>query len=1111
MRGWQSLEPRLVLTTYFVNVANDIDFGDNQYTTAAGNAAADGLTAATPVDSLATLLGKGIAFQPGDQVFIDTGAYKADHDLVFTAAHTGLTLQGPTDVGKVATLQRTGVSSFQDAVLKIDGADNLTISHVVVTGGGIGVLLSGDTIGDGITLMHNQLHGNGYGIYGATTEGITDLEIRQNEIFDNDAGIALFAQLTSSVLISGNTVSGHLSDVYPGDGIGVSLELDGAEVTGNQFTNNRIGITASASLGATQIVVSANQVSDNQVGIQAFGGTQVIGNEIYGHRSPQAGGMGIQTAEGPTVEDNSIYDNDIGIQNYPGFEPTRYTINSNSIFANGTGIAGSDFGDIVLNRIYGNEAGVRFTHYASVTSGGSVNNNLIYDNEVVGIDLRDATDFTKVSFNTFYEPVADAVWMSDILSPNGIVQSNLISIGSGTGILFETTSEDLSADPSSWKFQQSEGNLFHVFNGGSVGTWNAIAYVTLAAWQVETGLDTASFEGDPLYRDVDGADDLLGYDQDLSVDGGLDDDFGLMAGSPAIDKGYGTAPAMDFNGINRFDEPEVGNDVWGGFAEQVLGESGISAGGGIAQNWNADDQAWTLVLPFSFDLAGIDYGEVQVSSNGLLHFAGQSDPASGQNDPAALTTNVRIAALWDDLSTAGVGDDIYIDVSTTDQVTIRWDATLVATGGDVQFQVTLTATGEIRIDFGTGNSQLSPTIGIGYGTGSSLLSIYDGADELSEVNSVSLVPFNSFADVGAIEFPGSFSDSYLSIFLNSTAASGNVGDARNAGSQPSIPTLHEWQDVVAELWMEVGELLPDQPLDLTAEIQSFTDWFTDPVVVDHMGSSPTISTVVNGSLTTSTVNVFDLDLSGYAQGQQVLIAKVKFSPDVQDLVGLPMASLTEYPHSAPDNGFQLLSSAINASQDLGVVSEIEGAFIPVVYDANDDGKIGIQDFAEFISVYGRIPDSQNTKAYRFDYDQSGKVGLSDFSLLIRNYGRRKSTVNVDIIQPPIDFGAQTAPLQLLLEGEPVQREADAEFWYSLAPEPVGTNSLDDVLGRNPGAEKQNVEPTVQTGSHITSEESTHYQLDVRLIDAAFSAEYESLTPTSQEESAYEMLLLDWLL
>ena len=73
-----------------------------------------------------------------------------------------------------------------------------------------------------------------------------------------------------------------------------------------------------------------------------------------------------------------------------------------------------------------------------------------------------------------------------------------------------------------------------------------------------------------------------------------------------------------------------------------------------------------------------------VTTNGLLQF-GVNNADDATNTMAELLTQRRIAPLWDDLTTSGVGDDIFVDTSTAGRVTIRWNATVVAGGSDVQF------------------------------------------------------------------------------------------------------------------------------------------------------------------------------------------------------------------------------------------------------------------------------------------------------------------------------------------------------------------------------------------------------------------------------------------
>jgi hypothetical protein len=132
---------------------------------------------------------------------------------------------------------------------------------------------------------------------------------------------------------------------------------------------------------------------------------------------------------------------------------------------------------------------------------------------------------------------------------------------------------------------------------------------------------------------------------------------------------------------------------------------------------------------------------VNISSNGFLDFASTSSDYS--NTLSGLTTNVRIAPLWDDLQTnINLDDDIYIDDSASGQLIIRWQGTTYETGEPVNFAVVLFEDGCIRFDYDGGNSNLSPTVGISAGNGTDYLIIpgYNGSYSLTDVESVLLTP-----------------------------------------------------------------------------------------------------------------------------------------------------------------------------------------------------------------------------------------------------------------------------------------------------------------------------------------------------------------------------------
>jgi hypothetical protein len=156
---------------------------------------------------------------------------------------------------------------------------------------------------------------------------------------------------------------------------------------------------------------------------------------------------------------------------------------------------------------------------------------------------------------------------------------------------------------------------------------------------------------------------------------------------------------------------------------------------GIARGWHADNGSWNYLLPFTFPYFGTNYNSVWVCSNGFLDFTSSAAPSD--NSDSALAAAVRIAPLWDDLQTNyNGGDDVYISTSTPQQVTIRWKATTVSGHHPVNFSVTLYASGEIRFHYGSGNTGLTPTVGISKGDGVDYtLSTYNNAPTLTGANS----------------------------------------------------------------------------------------------------------------------------------------------------------------------------------------------------------------------------------------------------------------------------------------------------------------------------------------------------------------------------------------
>ena len=172
------------------------------------------------------------------------------------------------------------------------------------------------------------------------------------------------------------------------------------------------------------------------------------------------------------------------------------------------------------------------------------------------------------------------------------------------------------------------------------------------------------------------------------------------------------------------------------YTEADLGSSQFAAVG-TAMGWKDDDGSWSYSLPFTFSFFGQDYTSVWVCSNGFIDFASSDDP--WLNSDADLIAGVRIAPLWDDLRTDRTGRDIYIE-SDAAHVTVRWDAVTYTGEYVVTCSVTLFADGTIQFDYGSGNTNLTPTIGLSGGDGSHyLLSSYNNSSSLTDANSLQFV------------------------------------------------------------------------------------------------------------------------------------------------------------------------------------------------------------------------------------------------------------------------------------------------------------------------------------------------------------------------------------
>ncbi|MEX0641437.1 MAG: right-handed parallel beta-helix repeat-containing protein, partial [Pirellulales bacterium] len=695
---------------------------------APGANANSGKDPTAPMASLAALL-QAYDLDAGDVVYVDAGTYELVQNIRLESEDGGVRVLGPPTGG--AVLDRNFRSSGY--IFELLGADGVTIENLDLTDAHTAVFADTSVDSDMLTIRANR-------IYAGSTFGVLlnpsndDAVVAGNEVFDTRNGVRTHGQRTR---IEGNTV-------YQQVATGIYASGLNTEITANDVYANATGIETAQSSTAHAIVVSNNHVYDNtSAGIYGGGGTLIRENTTHGHVASVGNSAGIRLGAAEAVQ-NVSYDNEIGIDGGNGS-----IVANNRLFANHTGLhvtSGISSG----NHIYSNSIGIE-----GQTNGGAftgqLENNLVYANTNTGIQIVAGSGGRLVN-NTVVQGIGDALRLTST-SRNMLLRNNILSVDAGYAIFVDATSQTGF---------NSQHNLLYAGSdpAAHIGFWGGITRDTLAAWNAATGQDdpSRSLEAAPLFVDSNGADNVLGYN---GVDGGGDDNFSFAAGSPGIDRGdEWEAPLRDSLGAARRDDPGTVNQGSLEYAETDLGTSQFAATG-TPRSFRTNGTFFNFTLPFAFPLYGQARTSMQVSTEGFLKFDGATAAGDGANTLEKLANSVRIAPLWDNIRTSGAGDDIFVDSSVAGQIMFRWNATNEADGSDVNFAVTLFADGRIRYDYGAGNANVTPTIGISRGNDRHyLVSRYDGQANLGGVNSleIALTPGLTFVDVGAYEFRGSSLD-----------------------------------------------------------------------------------------------------------------------------------------------------------------------------------------------------------------------------------------------------------------------------------------------------------------------------------------------------------------
>lgn len=493
---------------------NDGAAAGDTLTTALGDNLASGKLPSQPMKTLRALLG-AYDLDAGDVIHVDAGTYRLYQNLLLEEQDSGLRIEGP--VSSTALLDRGNLFDFR-FVVQLGGADDVTLDRLSLTGGGGGIYALNSADSDRVTISNSDIFGNRvHGVY--------------------------FDQGNTDVAITGNQIHNQIGYF---DSAGIYLvQANRSTIDDNHIFGNNQGMFVSAQGAAADgVVISQNTVRDNtRTGIDARGQTLVSLNTVFGHLA--AGGLGIFLDNGE-ASGNVVFRNDTGISAHI---QAAATVKDNRIFANTIGIEAGGSGRIQGNHVYSNSIGIR----TPGLPGQRIENNLVYANTNRGLLVYSFADGVRLVGNTIYQIVGDAIRIEQG-SRNVRLANNILWVESGY---------DVSVNADSQAGFVSDYNLLHqgADANAHVGFFGNVSRDQLADWQAAAGQDANSLAADPQLIDLDGSNNVLGYSTaGQGFDGGLDDNFHLLGGSPAIDRGDATmASAADREGNPRGDDPGTPN------------------------------------------------------------------------------------------------------------------------------------------------------------------------------------------------------------------------------------------------------------------------------------------------------------------------------------------------------------------------------------------------------------------------------------------------------------------------------------------------------------------------------------------------------------------------
>jgi parallel beta-helix repeat protein len=412
---------------------NDALTANDSYSTAAGASTNNGLTPATPLDSLQAALNL-TGLGAGTVILVDGGAYSSN--VIVSSSDNGVMIIGspgaPTTVSGTVTLS---------------SAQNVTLEGLRLT---MGMAVNG---GNHIELVDDS--GGTPAQVAANTGGRITLTGSTNVTLEHDA----FAGLT----LAGTTNTTVVNSTFTGTGIAVTLTASGLIASGNTLAAITLGALAQGSISNNNIVggglsilqaftgpIQNNLIHGAIVGVTYAAPALLSNNRIYGNNigvvdtvnSPTAG-LGFVAGSLP----NQIFSNGVGVNLTGSMQDQHIAFNTIGVTGSGTlGGSSLDTSNLVEANNVGSQFNgtVQYTRFdrnlqsIAVESGQLIDHDVFYNNTGINLETLGASD-VRIINDTFYSSTGTNVQV-DSSSSNVQVLNSILWTAGGYDLYLDSSS-----------------------------------------------------------------------------------------------------------------------------------------------------------------------------------------------------------------------------------------------------------------------------------------------------------------------------------------------------------------------------------------------------------------------------------------------------------------------------------------------------------------------------------------------------------------------------------------------------------------------------------------------------------------------------------------------